>query len=121
MTAFCTGCHGVFHSDQGGTSSPFLRHPSDIVIENSGEYASAFGAVSGSGTYDPDLPVARPSDFTWAGGPSNTVSLDTDMVMCLSCHVAHGSPYDKMLRWDYKSTTLSDALSGCSKCHTSKN
>ena len=116
MTAFCTGCHGDFHSDQGGTSSPFLRHPSDIVIKNSGEYASAFGAVSGSGIYDPELPVARPSGFNWAGGPSNTVSLGTDMVMCLSCHVAHGSPYYKMLRWDNKAN-----MTGCVVCHTSKS
>ncbi len=120
MTAYCTGCHGAFHSGQGGTSSPFLRHPSDIVIKNSGEYASAFGAVSGVGTYDPELPVARPGGFTWAGGPSNTVSLDTDMVMCLSCHVAHGSPYYKMLRWDYKNWPGS-GTDGCGKCHTSKN
>ncbi len=48
-TAYCTGCHGVFHDNQGGPS-PWLRHPSDAVIPNSGEYASAFGATGGTGT-----------------------------------------------------------------------
>ncbi|NOZ26181.1 MAG: cytochrome c3 family protein, partial [Nitrospirae bacterium] len=50
-----------------------------------------------------------------------TVTAGTDRVICLSCHRAHGSPYFKMLRWDYRSTTLATALSGCNACHTSKN
>ncbi len=116
MTAYCTGCHGVFHSDQGGTSSPFLRHPSDIVIKDSGEYANAFGAAgSGTGTYDPLIPVARPS----LSAVLNTVTLGTDMVMCLSCHRAHGGPYYKMMRWDYKNWP-GGGYDGCGKCHTSK-
>jgi hypothetical protein len=114
-TAFCTGCHSNFHNLLGGPS-PWLRHPSDARLPASWEYTAYT-------TYDPLIPVARPDGFDWGGGPIDTVSPGTDMVMCLSCHRAHGSPYFKMMRWDYKgeSSTLSEALSGCNKCHTSKN
>ena len=123
MTAFCCGCHGDFHSSSTdfGSQSPWLRHPSDFVIPNTGEYTNAF-----SSGYNPNIPVARPWNFdgftTVAPGyPSGTVTPGTDMVMCLTCHRAHASPYYKMLRWHYTSTDLSYALYGCSKCHTSKN
>ena len=119
-TGYCTGCHPVFHN-QGGVSSPFTRHPADVVIANTVEYTNAFGAGgSGQGTYDPLIPVARP---ILPDAPDSKVYIGTDMVMCLSCHRAHGSQYYKMLRWDYKgeSSTLSEALSGCNVCHTAKN
>jgi predicted CXXCH cytochrome family protein len=117
MTAFCCGCHGNFHEEQDSSGS-WLRHPSDAVIQNVGEYANAFGANgTGTGTYDPLIPVARPN----LSAVSPTVAIGTDLVMCLSCHRPHGSPYYKLMRWDYKSTNLSTALSGCSKCHTSKD
>jgi len=119
VTAYCTGCHGNFHIEQDA-SSVWIRHPSDGVVPNSGEFAAAFGASGGTGTYDPLIPVARPSLTGWTG-PASTVTLGTDLVMCLSCHRAHASPYFKMVRWDYKSATLSTALSGCLVCHTSKN
>jgi len=108
-TAYCTGCHGIFHTNQG-SQSPWLRHPSDAILPVSGEYANYK-------TYDPLVPVARPS----LDVPNATVTPGTDMVMCLSCHRAHASPDFKMMRWDYKSSTLSEALSGCNVCHSSKN
>ena len=115
MTAFCCGCHGNFHKEQ--ESGSWIRHPSDAVIPNSGEYGDAFGAGgSGTGIYDPLVPVARPSLSTVSG----TVAIDTDMVMCLSCHRPHGSPYYKLMRWDYKNWPGS-GINGCAKCHTSKD
>jgi hypothetical protein len=109
MTAFCCGCHGEFHIEQ--SSGEWIRHPSDAVIPNEGEYQSAFSAG-----YDPLVPVARPSLST----VSPTVEIGTDMVMCLSCHRPHGSPYYKLMRWDYKNWPGS-GYDGCGKCHTSKN
>ncbi len=121
MTAYCTGCHGNFHIEDDATSgSPWIRHPSDLIIPNSGEYSRAFNAVGGIGTYDPLIPVARPSLSGWTG-PSSTVTLNSDMVMCLSCHRAHASPYFKMLRWDYKGWPGSGGTNGCNVCHTGKN
>jgi predicted CXXCH cytochrome family protein len=65
-------------------------------------------------------PVARPNLSQLPANP-NMVRPGTDVIMCLSCHRAHGSPYYKMMRWDYTSTNLLDVLSGCIVCHTSKS
>lgn len=116
-TAFCTGCHGLFHNVQKSGGN-WIRHPSDAVIPDSGEYASI------STTYDVNVPVARPSGFSWTGGPIGTVAAGTDMVMCLSCHVAHGSPYDDLLRWDYNTMKAGGGGAdgtGCFVCHTGKD
>jgi hypothetical protein len=120
MTAFCCGCHGVFHdeNEKANGSGYWHRHPSDHVIPDSGEYAKAFGANGGTGTYNPNLPVARP-DLS-SGTPSGTVTPGTDIVMCLSCHRAHGSEHYKMMRWDYKGSP-GGGEGGCSTCHTSKS
>jgi len=119
-TAYCTGCHGLFHIDQRigdeVAGNPWSRHPSDAIIPNTGEYASI------STTYNPMVPVARDvNTFNWAGGPSSTVTPGSDMVMCLSCHVAHGSPYPDLLRWDYSTMIAGGGSSGgCFTCHTQK-
>jgi cytochrome c1 len=111
VTGLCTGCHGRTHTQDStlAGSSPWLRHPSDALLPATGEFASYV-------TYNPLIPVARPT----LSGVSSTVTPGTDMVMCLSCHRAHASPYYKMLRWDYRSTTLATALAGCGVCHTRK-
>lgn len=119
MTGFCTGCHGNFHIQDGTATgaSPWLRHPSDSVIPNSGEYAAM------STVYNPDTPVARASLDTVNGTPSAIVTPGTDMVMCLSCHYAHGSPYDDILRWDYSDIIAGEGADdkGCFVCHTTKD
>jgi hypothetical protein len=117
ISYLCAECHGKFHTWVGGpgevgTASPWFRHPTDIALKLTGEY-SAYTI------YDMKAPVARPED-NYTGDPTN-VRPGTDILMCLSCHRAHASPYFKMVRWDYKSANLSDALSGCNVCHTSKN
>ncbi len=117
ISHLCAECHGMFHTWQGGafevgTASPWLRHPTDINLKSTGEYANYT-------TYSMVAPVARPD-------PDNVMNISqvtpgTDIIMCLSCHRSHASPYFKMMRWDYKSPALSTALSGCNVCHTSKN
>jgi hypothetical protein len=122
VTFFCCGCHGAFHIEQdaGGT---WVRHPSDAVIPNTGEYSDAFGAGgTGTGTYNPQVPVARHDLSGWTG-PSATVTINDDLVMCLSCHRPHGTPYPDMLRWDYDGMVAGStgASGGCFVCHTQKN
>lgn len=123
VTAFCCGCHGNFHVEQ--ENGEWIRHPSDAVIPDTAgsEYADAFGADgSGSGIYDPNVPVARPN-FTDFTGPKSTVAIGTDMVMCLSCHRPHGSPFDDLLRWDYGNMLAGGGsnTTGCFACHTKKD
>jgi hypothetical protein len=120
MSGFCGTCHRGFHvidqqtTTQGignDTVSPFQRHPTDVILPNSGEY-------QGYTSYSITAPVARTSV---PGAMSSTVTPGTDVVMCLSCHTAHASDYDDMMRWDYRSATLATAISGCSTCHTDKD
>jgi hypothetical protein len=120
MTGFCLTCHGLFHSSgvTNGSSGAFLRHPSDYVIPDRDEYSSYT-------VFNVNAPVARPhSAFVNGMTASPTVNPGEDLVMCLSCHVAHASPYDGMLRFNYSEQTAGNATTGlgkgCLVCHTSK-
>lgn len=120
MSGFCATCHGYYHLLDGGGQvgvgddnlSPFKRHPTDVILPGSGEYTSY-------ASYNVNIPVARQTPVPDL--ISSTVTAGSDVVMCLSCHGAHATNYYKILKWDYKSTTLSTAISGCNVCHTSKN
>ena len=114
MTAYCCGCHGNFHiQDDSGL---WIRHPSDAYLPGGTTEYAAYT------TYSTEAPVARES----LTAVSSTVVPDgaTDMVMCLSCHRAHGSPYDDILRWDYDGQIAGgggDDGTGCFTCHTTKD
>jgi hypothetical protein len=125
ISYLCGECHGDYHSDtgvcrSGGCSSPWLRHPTDIALTSTGEYTNYT-------TYSMVAPVARPDP----DNVSNTTAVTPgiDIVMCLSCHRAHASPYFKMMRWSYKCwpacrpecTNGYPCTNGCNVCHTSKN
>jgi predicted CXXCH cytochrome family protein len=113
MSAYCTGCHWDFH-DQG-SSGTWIRHPSDAVLPTTGEYAAYT-------TYNPEAPVARPDPENVADPSTVTRGDGGDMVMCLSCHRPHGSPYPDILRWDYDTMNAGGGGSdGCFICHTGKN
>ena len=117
MTAYCTGCHGNFHlQEDAPANANWIRHPSDAVLPTTGEYTAYT-------TYDPNVPVARPNLTTIAD--TSLVANNADMVMCLSCHRAHGSPNDDMLRWDYSGMVAGNGGAatgtGCFKCHSEKD
>ena len=120
MTAYCCGCHGDFHiqRDGSGANASWIRHPSDAVIPDTA--GSEYAAINVA--FNPSVPVAR-NAATLANGPSSDVTAGEDMVMCLSCHRAHGSPYDDMLRWDYGTMVAGNGVSdtGCFVCHTAKD
>lgn len=122
ISGLCAECHGNYHGDATdisgrsdiGTQSPWFRHPTDISLLSSGEYL-------GYTAYSTIVPVARttiPSSPSATVTPSGTTD---DIVMCLSCHMAHASPYFKMMRWDYKGWPANGGINGCNVCHTSKN
>ena len=126
----CAECHGNFHKhssiDDSTSGSPWLRHPTDFDMNNvsSKEYgnypnASLFTSVSLAGDYFPDVPVGN------TAGAVNSKVLQASgdaIVLCISCHRAHGSPYADLLRWDYSTCTAGSANAncGCFACHTSK-
>ncbi len=114
----CAGCHGLFHSETTADST-WIRHPVDVVIPNAGEFTDLT-------TYDTLVPVARQNVSPGDAGFS-VINLGSDLVSCVSCHRAHGSPYPAMLRWGYRdwpgndSHTQQPAQNGCAVCHTSKD
>jgi predicted CXXCH cytochrome family protein len=123
ISEFCATCHGNFHTLATSTStgvgsvaaSPFIRHPSDFSLPNSGEYTAYQ-------TYLTSSPVARIGAVPASSGQA--VTPGTDAVMCLSCHVAHGSSYPDLLRWDYTTMEVgggSATGTGCFACHSAKD
>lgn len=114
ISGFCATCHGDFHltAGIGGDSmSPFTRHPTDVVLPDTGEYAAYT-------TYNENAPIGRTAV---PGTISNTVTPGADVVTCLSCHVAHASDYPDMLRWDYSMIRAGgNGSDGCCICHTQK-
>jgi predicted CXXCH cytochrome family protein len=112
ISGFCRTCHSTMHSRPDGGPRPFLRHPADYVIKNDGELAAYT-------TYNITAPVARPNVPSQAG---STVTPGTDVVMCLSCHMAHASPYDSLLRFDYTKMVAGrgNGGTGCLVCHSAK-
>ncbi|MFH7319795.1 hypothetical protein ACHHRT_04185 [Desulfurivibrio sp. D14AmB] len=123
ISGFCATCHGNFHTLTAAASSgigpdtisPFLRHPTDIVIRNSGEYADY-------NTYSITAPVGRQ---VLPATPSSEVTPGSDTVTCLSCHLAHASDYPGMLRFDYSRMMAHEGGDfsgvGCFACHTTKD
>ncbi|PLX89815.1 MAG: hypothetical protein C0618_00395 [Desulfuromonas sp.] len=123
ISTLCARCHGLFHSpiNEMGTSSPWLRHPNDFDLGNSGgEYANYNG---GSG-YNNLIPLGSTNITTVLSSPTVTSAAGEAIITCLSCHRAHGSPYLDSLRWDYAAAYvpgLTDGFGGCAVCHSSKN
>ena len=132
INGLCGECHGNaseempngFHNLAGLRSivddpnSPWKRHPTDVVMDK-GEY---LGYPNGGGDYSTEAPVGFILDFSTDDLLTNLQSTKK-VVLCISCHRAHGSQYDDALRWDYDAMVGEDAdfQNGCFRCHTQKN
>lgn len=123
ISGYCATCHSLFHTlsysgfDGIGDSiiSPFIRHPTDVSLPSTGEYAAYT-------QYNLSAPVGR---LSVPAVSSSLVTPGSDAVTCLSCHVAHASDYPDMLRWDYSTMVAGDggavADTGCFVCHSTKD
>lgn len=130
ISYLCAECHGDFHSGAGdlgadGTiwGAPWLRHPTDLDMNDlpNTEYAlynedKSYSVVAPVASTD--VSVVKSSVLN---GPGDAV------VTCISCHRAHGSPYDDLLRWNYNETGHEMVAAGgagnvgCFVCHTTKD
>ncbi len=125
MDNFCANCHSSYYrKDKIGKMSPWFRHPAGVILPKRDEYMNYNPDVPpppdmpGARMYNPDAPVARE---IVPEAPSEVVKPGTDIVFCLSCHVAHASPNESMLRWDYDAIALGEVGGGCLICHTEKS
>jgi len=107
IDALCRSCHGSLQSGHAGRQ---FNHLAGVLLPASGEYMKYK-------TYNLDAPVARE---TVPQTSSDVVTPGKDLVACLSCHVAHASPYDSELRWDYDNIFTEGERGGCLICHTGK-
>ncbi|NDY41531.1 hypothetical protein G3N55_01510 [Dissulfurirhabdus thermomarina] len=139
MSNYCGGCHDQFHGilwtdgSNPDNHSPWFLHPTHLALADTdpGKEYHFYNTANGTapGPYNPLVPVARdPGRLAGMTGPDAQVYVAAgeaqgDQVMCLSCHRAHGSPYDDMLRWDYQACDAGSpsADCGCFVCHTSKD
>lgn len=122
ISGFCARCHGDFHQATGD-GSPWLRHPVDFDLSQGEPLEEYLGYNGGDGTANPynvAVPLATADTSDQVPATIEISAGDQAVVMCLSCHRAHGSPVDAMLRWDYKSWPA-NGYNGCGVCHSSKN
>ena len=127
ISSLCAKCHGDFHQGSGkiasGTfgSGVWLRHPTDFDMGSattSDEYANYNGG--GADNYSVISPVGTTSKTEEVNRTVLATNGDA-IVMCLSCHRAHGTPYQAILRWDYKAWPGPGGYNGCAVCHTTKD
>ncbi|MBU0968424.1 MAG: hypothetical protein KKA54_18830 [Proteobacteria bacterium] len=128
ISSLCAKCHGDFHQGSGNISSGtfgagvWLRHPTDFDMgraASTDEYVSYNGGSGSNNVYSVISPVATASNTEIINSTVYTAA-DDAIVMCLSCHRAHGTPYQGLLRWDYKSWP-GGGFNGCAVCHTTKD
>jgi len=130
ISALCARCHGDYHGDSNtveGVSwgSPWIRHPTNFDMSNatsSSEYLGYNGGTGTGNTYSVVSPVAT-ADMTTTLNQTVTIASNSNnaIVMCISCHRAHGTPYDGILRWNYKTWPDDGGYNGCAVCHSTKN
>lgn len=121
----CAQCHGDFHNTIG-SASPWVRHPTDIVLPSDTTKEYRFYNPDDSNLYSVEAPVTRPTIPATSGSTVTPGDSTTDagaIVSCLSCHRAHGSDEPDLLRWEYDSIQAGTGTTdnGCFVCHTTKN
>lgn len=129
ISSHCARCHGDFHNGTNKIAAGsfgagvWLRHPIDFDMSRAASSTEYTTYNNGGGTANPYSVISPVATASTSAGVNTSVYSSTDdaIVMCLSCHRAHGTPYDAIMRWDYKKWPQADGYNGCAVCHTSKN
>jgi hypothetical protein len=112
INALCALCHGDFHGTADVQSgSNWIRHPTENLLSD------AAGWTMTSVTVDYEN---NPFSFNDLTGKLTTTAYDTTgaRVACVSCHRAHGTANDDILRWDYATMSAGGGgTTGCLGCH----
>lgn len=123
MSEWCANCHSNFHAT-GQSSGGFGAHPAGNGYKLGADIASNYNLYVSSGkmtgtqaTSNLNLvPFETGNGMTTADRTALTALVTattgpdaTANVMCLSCHRAHASGNESMLRWNQSNTLLTDA------------
>lgn len=124
ISILCAQCHGTFHgTGNTNASSPFKRHPTENAIPDAWD---AVGTGVSLQDYDRNPVAFSGTDYTNAAVGTAydldiTTYADGPKVACVSCHRAHGSPNDDILRFAYSSQSAGGGNTyGCLGCHTNQ-
>jgi cytochrome c553 len=119
MSNWCRNCHANIHTDSSGfkhpagDSSAALRRSDISIYYNSyvkdgtvsGVQATSFLSLVPFETGDTSYATLKNIVTTTPTMGPNTSS-DAAVVMCLSCHRAHASGWDNILRWNNKTSKI---------------
>ncbi len=125
ISLLCSMCHGEFHgTDDTQSSSPFKRHPTENLIPSSWDQPSPKDITV---DYNNNPLAFTGGDYDGVATGSAYDMTDAPRVACVSCHRAHGTDYDDILRFDYTSATTGQKAGsgdtnsvGCLGCHTNQ-
>jgi hypothetical protein len=119
ISAFCSMCHGGFHGETDTfVASAWIRHPTEVLIPSGWNKASP---------YDVKVDYDR-NPFAFTGIKYDNVSVDLaygmsdePRVACISCHRAHATTEDDILRFAYGDMQAGGSNTyGCLGCHTAQ-
>ncbi|MDD3620331.1 MAG: cytochrome c3 family protein [Desulfobulbaceae bacterium] len=148
ISAHCARCHENFHDGPnslaptagqvpgGGTginpgTGVWVRHPVDydMTKANRGVYLSSEyinynypNHIGGEPEYSVIAPLAVSGEHNRNTTVQSAIFVTDDdaIIMCLTCHRAHGTPYASALRWNYRGWPAA-GFDGCSICHSTKD
>ncbi|MFH1019581.1 MAG: cytochrome C [Pseudomonadota bacterium] len=122
MSEWCANCHSNFHQT-GQASASFGAHPAGNGYKLGAAVAANYNAYVSSGKMTGDVATSNSNLVPFEAGLGQSVADKAAMValvtattgpdananvMCLSCHRAHASGHESMLRWNQGNTLLTD-------------
>jgi predicted CXXCH cytochrome family protein len=127
MSEWCQNCHTNVHfnSDTRAVGIAGFRHPAGSDATLAANQITIYNTYISSGKMNPSftsnytslVPFEQGKDKTLAtlkskAASNSIIAADASSnVMCLSCHRAHASAFDSMVRWDQNATFLTDGAS----------
>ncbi len=128
VSEWCANCHTGMLQASFTSGMAGLRHPAGngakltaAIVTNYNAYVSsgimtntntakAFSTLAPFATDTNDRTVMKPQAVTGTGGSSNHAAATTaDNVICLSCHRAHATAFESMLRFAYSNEFMTAA------------
>ena len=116
ISTLCAQCHEGFHGTTNTNSeSPFKRHPTENLLSD----ATGWDLTTVNVDYNNNPFAFGGTEYTNAS--TGTAYTTTGArVACISCHRAHGTPNDDILRFAYNTQKAGEGTSsstGCLGCH----
>jgi cytochrome c553 len=108
MSAWCLSCHTAYNDYAN-------MHPVNVNVPMStyNSYVKSGDFTGAAATaFDPLVPFERGVLDGSLLAASSTMGVEdaNDVVMCLTCHRAHGSAFDNGLRWDDSTEFIAESL-----------